>query len=187
MTLQGAPRLSGLAMADAAICYVATHGETGKRYVGSTRRTLAERKSQHERDAAAGRTDAPFHEALRHYGSEAFTWQAVAEGEEQAIKLLEAALIAAWGTTRLGGFNAVGGLAEPPVRDSGYERFAEEMDLNVRLLHMFNDIEAVIRYVEKHGATLVGDSLDALRGLATRLAAAVSSVEEQHAGGSSQL
>lgn len=73
MTLPGAPRLSGLAMADAAICYVATHGETGKRYVGSTRRTLAERKSQHERDAAAGRTDAPFHEALRHYGSEAFT------------------------------------------------------------------------------------------------------------------
>ena len=183
MTLPGAPRVSGLATADAAICYVATHGETGKRYVGITRRTLAERKNQHERDAAAGRADVPFHKALRRFGSETFTWRAVAEGEEQAIKLLEAALIAAWGTARLGGFNAVGGLAEPPVRDSGYECFAEEMDLNVRLLHMFNDLEAVIRYVEKYGATLVGDSLDALRGLATRLLAAVSRVEDQHGDG----
>ena len=163
------PLLPGLAPADTALCYVATHRETGARYVGITRRTLGERKNQHERDAAAARTDGPFPKALRLCGPGAFTWRVVAEGEKQAVKLLEAALIAAWGTARLGGLNAVGGLAEPPVRDLDYDRFAEEMDQDVRLLHMFNDLEAVVDYVEKHGATLSGDSLEALRGLATRL------------------
>ena len=109
----------------------------------------------------------------RRCGQGAFTWRVVAGGEEQAIKLLEAALIAAWGTSRLGGLNAVGGLPEPPVRDLDYDRFAEEMDRDVRLPHMFTDLEAVIGYVEKHGPTLRGDSLDALRGSATRLLEAV--------------
>ena len=178
MALPREPLLPGLASADTALCYVATHRETGARYVGITRRTLAERKSQHERAAAADRTNGPFPEALRRCGPGAFTWQVVAEGEEQAIKLLEAALIAALGTTSLGGLNAVGGLAEPPVRDLDQDRFAEEMDRDVRLLDMFNDLEAVIGYVEKHGPTLRGDSLDALRGLATRLLEAVQRADD---------
>ena len=109
MALPREPLLPVLASADTALCYVATHRETGARYVGITRRTLAERKSQHERAAAADRTNGPFPEALRRCGPGAFTWQVVAEGEEQAIKLLEAALIAALGTTSLGGLNAVVG------------------------------------------------------------------------------
>ena len=68
----------------------------------------------------------------------------------------------------------MGGLAEPPVRDLGYDRFAEELDRDTRLLDMFNDLEAVIRFVDEHGADLNGDSLDTLRGLATRLLKAVS-------------
>ena len=178
MALLHAPRVSGLAATDPALCYVATHRETGKRYVGFTRRTLAQRKNEHERDAEAGRADGPFHEALRLCGPEAFTWLAVAEGEAEVIKLLEAALIAAWGAARLGGLNAVGGLAEPPVRDWDFDRVAEERDRDVCLLDMFNDLEAVIRYVEEHSATLSGDSLDALRGLAARLLAAVSRAED---------
>lgn len=177
MPISREPRVSGLNATDAALCYVATHRETGARYVGRTLRTLAERKNQHERDAAASRTNGPFPEALRSCGREAFTWRVVAEGEEEAIKLLEAGLIDAWGTARIGGLNAVGGLPVPPVRDLRYDRFAEEMDRDVCLLHMFNDLEAVVRYVEKHDATLRGDSLDALRDLATRLLAAVSHAE----------
>ena len=177
MAISRAPRVSGLNATDAALCYVATHRETGARYVGRTRRTLAERKKQHERDAAASRTNGPFPEALRRCGREAFTWRAVAEGEEEAIKFLEAGLIDAWGTARVGGLNAVGGLPVPPVRDLRYDRFAEEMDRDVCLLHMFNDLEEVVRYVEKHGVTLRGDSLDALRDLATRLLTAVSCAE----------
>ena len=66
---------------------MATHRETGKRYVGFTRRTLAQRKNEHERDA--GQRGRPFHEALRLCGPDAFTWLAVAEGEAEVIKLLE--------------------------------------------------------------------------------------------------
>ena len=66
-------------------------------------------------------------------------------GEEAAMKFLEAALISAWGSAGLGGLNAVGGVAEPPVRDLGYDSFAEEMDRDVHLLHTFNDLEAIIR------------------------------------------
>ena len=158
---------------DEALCYVATHRETGLRYVGFTRRALAVRKNQHEHDAESRRNDGPFHEALRRYGPEAFTWREVAKGEEGAIKLLESALITEWRTADLGGLNAVGGLAVPPVRDLNYDRFAEEMDRNVYLLDMFNDLELVIRYIEKHGAGLSGDFLDTLRDLANRLLAAV--------------
>lgn len=178
MTLLHAPRVSGLDATEAALCYVAVHRETGAHYVGRTRRTLAERKKQHERDAAAGRTDGPFPEALRHYGPEAFSWRAVAEGQEEAIKLLEAGLIDAWGTARAGGLNAVGGLPVPPVRDLRYDRFAEEMDQSVYSLHMLNDLEAVVRYIENHGAILGGTSFDALSDLATRLQAAVSRLED---------
>lgn len=133
MSLPRKPWLPGLVVAGTTLCYVAMHRETGARYVGITSRSLSERKNQHERDAAAGRTDGPFPELLRRCGPEAFTWRVIAEGEEPAIKLLEAALISAWGIADLGGLNAVGGLPEPPVRELDTDRFAEEMDQNVRL------------------------------------------------------
>ena len=43
-----------------------------------------------------------FHKALRVYGKDAFTWEVVAEGKDEVIKLLKTALIAALGTARLG-------------------------------------------------------------------------------------
>lgn len=159
-----------------AICYVATHRKTGKRYVGMTCRSLDERMNEHTRNAAGGRTNGPFPAALR-CEPEAFNWQVVAEGEERVIKLLEAALIAAWGTAELGGLNAVGGLSEPPVRDLNYDLFAEKMDRNVRLLDMFNDLEAIVCYVEEHSATVGGYS-DTIKDLANRLLSAVSHGED---------
>lgn len=70
------------------------------------------------------------------------------------------------------------GLPVPPVGDLGYDRFAEEMDQSAYLPHMLNDLEAVVRYVENHGATRGGNSSDALSDLATRLQAAVSRLED---------
>ena len=149
------------------ICYVATHNDNGKRYVGITKRSLKARRSQHERDAANNRLDTPFHKALRQYGNDAFTWRVVAEGEDEVIKLLETALIAALGTAKLGGFNATGLYAEAPVRDLGYEEFAEGMDADVRFVYMLYDLDSIVRYCEEHYSGSTG--LGKLTGLAMRL------------------
>ena len=158
------------------ICYVATHNDSGKRYVGITKRSLKARRSQHERDAANNRLDTPFHKALRQYGNDAFTWKVVAEGEDEVIKLLETALIAAWGTARLGGFNATGLYAEAPVRDLGYEEFAEGMDAGVQFMYMLYDLDSIVRYCEEHysGSTC----LEELTGLATRLSKRVDELND---------
>ena len=89
------------------ICYVATHNNTGKHYVGITKRSLKARRSQHERDAMNKRLDGPFHRALREYGKDTFTWEVVAEGEDNVIRLLEHALIERLGTNQLGTWNLI--------------------------------------------------------------------------------
>ena len=149
------------------ICYVAIHKDSGRRYVGITKRGLKTRRSQHERDATNKRSDVLFHDALREYGEDAFTWKVVAEGEDEVIKLLETALIAAWGTARLGGFNSTGLYAEAPIRDLGYEKFAEEMDARVREMDMLNDLNSIICYLEEHYSRSTG--LEDLRELGIRL------------------
>ena len=62
------------------ICYMATHNDSGRHYVGITKRGLKTRRSQHERDAKNKPFAGPFHDALRKYGKDAFTWKVVAEG-----------------------------------------------------------------------------------------------------------
>ena len=52
-------------------CYAATQNDSGKHYVGTTKRGLKTRRSQHERDAANKRLDVPFHNALRKHGKDA--------------------------------------------------------------------------------------------------------------------
>ena len=151
------------------ICYVATHNDSGKRYVGITKRGLKVRRSQHEKNAMSERNRGPFfHYALREYGKDAFTWEVVAEGEDEVIKLLETALIAAWGTARLGGFNSTGLYTEAPVRDLGYERFAEEMDANIREMDMLNDLGSIVRYCEEH-PRVSGERLQYIREMGMRL------------------
>lgn len=97
MALPHAPRVSGLAAAGAPLCIVAIHREAGTRYLGISRRTLAQRKNEHGRAEETGRTDGPFHGVLRLCGQDAFTWLALAEAGVEIIELLEAALIATWG------------------------------------------------------------------------------------------
>ena len=157
------------------ICYVATHNASGKRYVGITKRSLKARRSQHERDAANNRLNTPFHKALRQHGNDTFTWKVVAEGEDEVIKLLEIALIAAWGTARLGGFNATGLYAEAPVRNLGYEKFAEEMDANISQLHMLNDLNSIVSYCEEK-PYMAPERLEDIKELGTRLVKCVDEI-----------
>ena len=149
------------------ICYVATLNDSGRRYVGITKRGLKARRSQHERDATNKSLDGPFHDALRGYGKDAFTWEVVAEGKDSVIRLLEHALIERLGTNQLGGFNAVGGYALPPVRDLEFDRGFEEYQCDVRFLDMLNDLDSIVRYCEEHYSGSI--RLKNLRGLGTRL------------------
>ena len=158
------------------ICYVVTHKDSGKRYVGITKRSLKVRKSQHERDAMRECNRGPvFHHALRECGKDAFTWEIVAEGEDQVIRFLETALIGAWDTAGLGGFNSTGLYAEAPVRDLGYEEFAEEMDAGISQLHMMNDLSSIVSYCEGQ-PYLSPERLQDIRELGTRLVKCVDEI-----------
>ena len=145
-------------MSDGAmICYVATHHDSSRRYVGVSRNPLNIRRSEHESQARNGTTDAFFHEALRAYGADSFSWRVVAEGEEAVIRLLENALIHTWHTNDPDhGFNSVGGAAwvdRPPLTEKP-EDFAEitsSLGLgNVEVLDMLNDLDAIVGWVERN-------------------------------------
>ena len=150
------------------ICYVATHNESGKHYVGISKHGLKARQSQHEPDAVMKRNEGPFHRALREFGKDAFAWRVVAEGEDAVIRLLEQVLIDRLGTASLGGFNAVGGLNAPPARDVDFDRMAEGWDRDVEFLHMLNDLESIVRYCEEE-SDIDPERLTDLRDLGTRL------------------
>lgn len=158
------------------ICYVATHNDSGRRYVGITKRGLKARRSQHERDARNKPLNGPFHRALKSYGKDAFTWEVVAEGEDNVIRLLEHALIEGLGTNQLGGFNAVGGYALPPIRDLELDRGFEEHQRDARFLDMLNDLDSIVSYCEEHysGSTC----LKSLRELSTRLLKRVDELDD---------
>lgn len=157
-------------------CYVATPKDSGKRYVGITKRSLKVRKSQHERDAMRESDQGPFfHQALRECGKDAFTWEIVAEGEDEVIRILETALIGAWGTARSGGFNSTGLYAEAPVRDLKYEKFAEELDAGTSQLHMLNDLSSIVRYCEEQPYISL-ERLEDIRELGTRLVKCVDEI-----------
>lgn len=73
-----------------AIVYMATNAVNGKRYIGVTKRTLAERKYQHLHDAKAGRRGCRiFFAAINKYGEEAFEWSILATIETYADALNE--------------------------------------------------------------------------------------------------
>ena len=158
------------------ICYMATHNDSGRRYVGITKHGLKARRSQHERDATNKPLDGPFHDALREYGKDAFTWEVVAEGEDGVIRLLEHALIERLGTNQLGGFNAIGGYALPPVRDLEFDRGFEEHQRDVRFLDMLNDLGSIVRYCEEHYSGSI--CLKDLRELGTRLLKRVDELDD---------
>ena len=64
------------------VVYVATNIANGYRYVGFTSVGLERRKKQHLRRAKSGEMACPkFHNAIRKYGKNSFTWSIVATFE----------------------------------------------------------------------------------------------------------
>jgi hypothetical protein len=113
------------------VIYCHTHVDSGRKYVGQTRTTMASRWLRHLRDAfARGRTSA-FAAAIRQYGPDAFAHEvlAVVCGDDEA-DTAERQWIAALGTVVPMGFNLEdggGGRHEETcrkIRDRNLERYA---------------------------------------------------------------
>ena len=78
------------------ICYLLTHRETEKQYVGITSQDFAKRCSTHK--------------LLKEHGAENFDKQIVACGDERAMRVLERVLQYEWRTSvEEGGYNETGG------------------------------------------------------------------------------
>ena len=126
------------------ICYSVTHNRSGKRYIGISRRDLDVRRAEHESHSGHG-SRTVFHSALRKYGKGNFTWKVLAEGETEAIGILERVLIAEWRTLAPRGFNSTNEAYEhelPPTNDE--LSFFEEMDLGVAEIEMAYDLLDVL-------------------------------------------
>lgn len=62
------------------IVYLARNTVNGGEYVGMTKKSLQQRRKEHERDATSGKGFCrKFHAALRKYGADAFEWSVIAE------------------------------------------------------------------------------------------------------------
>ncbi len=97
------------------ICYTATHNDSGLIYVGVTSRTLEQRKQDHK--YGAKKKNGTFPEAVRNFGIDAFTWNVVAEGTEDVIRLLERLLTYEWDTAHPDfGYNETGGAHPAQIR-----------------------------------------------------------------------
>ena len=142
------------------ICYVATHVDSDRRYVGITKRTLKERKWQHENYAKRGRTDSRLYDAIRQYGTDAFAWEIVAEGREDVIKLLERTLINEWDTNRYDGFNTQGPEVPPDVGE-----LYPGHDWAISVMDMLNGLNSIVSFCENHWI----EKSDVLREMGGRL------------------
>ena len=134
------------------ICYVATHKSSGRRYVGITNSTLSLRRSAHESHAKQEQDGTFFHQAIRTYGADGFSWKTVAEGNREIIGLLENALIHTWKTNFPEyGFNTKGGaewIDRPPLTRQPEDYI--DISVNVDALHMMNDLNAIVGWIERN-------------------------------------
>ena len=90
------------------IIYKATNNINGKIYVGQTTKSLETRIKRHLQSVRAG-SDTHFHQALRKYGKDNFTFEIVCEVSSKAeLNRLETYYISKWNTIKLG-YNMVDG------------------------------------------------------------------------------
>ncbi len=64
--------------------YCVTNKLNGKKYVGKTMRTMAERKAEHELASRTPKSTIVFHLALKKYGFDAFDWEIVFIGSTES-------------------------------------------------------------------------------------------------------
>jgi len=152
---------------------VATHADGGRRYVGITNGSLSTRKSTHASHARTEKHPSFFHQAIRAYGVDSFSWKVVATGEETVIRLLENALIATYGTNDpKHGFNSKGGrewIDRPPLTEQpvDYSELHGLFGGDVAILQMMNDLDRIVSWVERNHPN--ADRCIDLRGLGRRL------------------
>ena len=152
------------------ICYVATHIDSGKRYVGITKRTLNARKQQHENYAKRGKTESRLYDAIGEYGAGAFRWEIVAEGRDDVIKLLERTLINSWDTNRYDGFNTQGPEVPPDIGE-----LYPGHDWTIMVMDMLNDLNTTVSFCERHRI----ENSDVLRELGERLIKRADALESE--------
>lgn len=136
------------------ICYLVTHIQSGKRYIGISDRALNIRKAEHESHAAAATFNTLFHSALRKYGKDNFTWKVLAEGDGEVIKILERVLVGQWRTYGPFGFNStnIASEFELPLEDDEL-KFFEDMDTNVAKLDVLNDLNSILNNAKQNKYT----------------------------------
>ncbi len=98
------------------IIYCATNKINGKIYIGQTTKTLEKRKINHE---SAARKGSPFlfHNALRKYGFENFSWRALDEEEMKKLPQLEQQYIEMFGSSFFGYNLTLGGEGLIPTEE----------------------------------------------------------------------
>lgn len=103
------------------IIYEAVCLDTGKRYVGQTRRGLSERKRRHIRRAFRlhdPASESKFYRAIRKYGEDNFKWRILAIVEPQELPETEERIIAKFNLVTLGLNTFVKSRVEAPKKQS---------------------------------------------------------------------
>lgn len=169
---------------DSTICYIVTHEHSGRCYIGITKQKLSSRKSALESQARTDSHKSRFHDAIREYGKDAFSWKVIAEGSDVAMRALERLLIYEWETSDPNkGFNERGGHEAQiryQMRKSKWKFYGPPwMGMDVPLLpvgwsrrqtahlDLMNDMNSIVSYLEK--MPLDGHVCEILRGLVDRL------------------
>jgi group I intron endonuclease len=90
--------------------YLITNSKNGKRYVGLTTRSIAERWAEHLEDARGCRSRRALALAIRKYGVEAFSVEQIAEADDwDSLCAAEIELIDSLGTKAPNGYNMTDG------------------------------------------------------------------------------
>ena len=151
---------------DSTICYIVTHEHSGRCYIGITKQELSSRKSALESQARTDSHKSRFHDAIREYGKDAFSWKVIAEGSDVAMRALERLLIYEWETSDPNkGFNERGGHEAQiryQMRKSKWKFYGPpwmRMDVpllptgwtqrGVALLDLMKDMNSIVSYLEK--------------------------------------
>lgn len=88
------------------IIYRATNTITGESYIGQSKKKLSHRKFDHEYEAFKRRTTGKFYDAMREFGTKAFSWEILDECDDyDKLSKLEIKYIKKFNTIKYG-YNA---------------------------------------------------------------------------------
>lgn len=137
--------------------YCATNTVNGKKYIGKTVNELRFRVRAHFYDAMrpGGKSDLPFHRAIRKYGREAFTWSILYVGDSNNdIIAAEIRLIAENKTASPHGYNATyGGEGTSTLTHESMEKRKESLRRSFATTDHANKISASLKGITRSKET----------------------------------